>query len=185
MALKVAVGSRNPVKVRGVERAFKIFYPDVCVVAVPVKPGVPAQPIGFNQILEGARNRAQEALKACKNVDLGVGVEAGMYEVGGLWFDVQATAIYDDEGYASYGFSPAFQIPECFARKLVEGIAGELEELVDEVYGTIDIGEKGGFVSLLTKGAVTREELTFYSTVMALVPRLNRGLYGSNTNLTL
>lgn len=185
MALKVAVGSRNPVKIRGVERAFRIFYPDVCVVAVPVEPGVPAQPIGFSQILEGARNRASGALKACGDVDLGVGVEAGMYRVGDLWFDVQVTAIYDGENRVSYGFSPAFQLPECFAHKLVEGAAGELEELVDEFYGTTGIGEKGGFVSLLTRGVVAREELTFYSTVMALIPRLNEGLYGGKTNLRL
>ncbi|MCD6443722.1 inosine/xanthosine triphosphatase [Candidatus Bathyarchaeota archaeon] len=182
MVLKVAVGSRNPVKVKGVEKAFKIFYPDVCVVAVPVESGVPAQPIGFDQILEGAKNRASRALQACRDFDLGVGVEAGMYTVGGLWFDVQVTAISDGENHVTYGFSPAFQLPEGFAHRLVEGEAEELEELVDEFYGTTGIGKRGGFVSLLTKGVVVREDLTFYSTVMALIPRLNRELY-SNSNL--
>lgn len=183
MTLKVAVGSRNPAKVRGVKRAFKLFYPDVYVVAVPVKPGVPAQPIGFSQILEGARNRAIRALRSFREIDLGVGVEAGMYKIEDLWFDVQVTAIYDREDRLSYGFSPAFQLPERFAHKLVRGMASELEELVNGFYGTTDIGEKGGFVGLLTRGVVVREELAFYSTVMALIPRLNRRLYRSNTNL--
>ncbi|RLG85551.1 MAG: DUF84 domain-containing protein, partial [Thermoprotei archaeon] len=77
-----------------------------------------------------------------------------------------------------YGLSPAFQIPPSFVNKVLnEGI--ELEVVVDNYFGTKNIGIKGGFISILTKNRITREELTELAVAMALIPRIWRKLYQS------
>ncbi|RLG77337.1 MAG: inosine/xanthosine triphosphatase [Thermoprotei archaeon] len=175
--MRVCVGTKNPSKLKGVERALKLFYSSVSVVCVPVESGVPPQPIGIEQVFTGAKNRALRALAGINDCDLGVGVEAGIYAVGNTYYDVQVAAIADRSGVVTYGLSPSFPIPPKFANALLAGEVPELEVIVDRTFGTSNIGEKGGLIKLLTKGRVLREDLTFYAVVMALVPRLNRELY--------
>jgi len=175
--LRVCVGTRNPSKLKGVEKALKMFYDDVSIICVPVKSGVPPQPIGIEQIFTGARNRALRALAGNIDCDLGVGVEAGIYAVGSTYYDVQVAAVADRNGVVTYGLSPSFPIPPKFASALIAKEVPELEVIVDRTFGTSNIGEKGGLIKLLTKGKVLREDITFYAVVMALVPRLNRELY--------
>lgn len=179
MRLKVAAGTRNPSKLSGIEAAFKeVLGVDAVVVGVAVKTDVPPQPIGFDSIIKGALERGFRAIRAVEDALLGVGVEAGIYRLGSRYFDVQAAAIVCRDSLLSLGFSPSFEIPPSFASKLVSGEEPELEAVVDKHFGTKDIGEKGGLISILTRGAVTREHLTRDAVAMALVPLANSGLYG-------
>jgi len=171
----VCIGSVNPVKVRGVRRAFEKFFKYVEVVPVEVV-GVAAQPLSFEDVVRGAISRASEALKVCRGRSFGVGVEAGIFSFADRYFDVHAACIYDGSR-RFLGFSPAFQVPSRFVELIRSGEFKELEEVVDRQFGTEKIGEKGGLISLLTRGEVVREELVYYAVVMALVPLINRGLY--------
>ena len=174
-SITVCVGSVNSVKVRGVRRAFEKFFRYVEVVPVEVA-GVAAQPLSFEDVVRGAISRASEALRACGGRGLGVGVEAGIFSFASRYFDVHAACVYDGSR-RFLGFSPAFQVPSRFVELIRSGEFKELEEVVDRHFGTERIGEKGGLISLLTRGEVVREELVYYAVVMALVPLLNRGLY--------
>jgi inosine/xanthosine triphosphatase len=179
MVMKVCVGSANPSKIKGVEAGFReMLGCDVDVVSARVDSGVPPQPIGFETIVRGARNRALNAMKAVSGCDYGVGVEAGIFSLDGVVMDVQAAVIVDSLGRESVGFSPSFPLPRDFGEKLLKGEARELEVLVDGYYGTKDIGEKGGFIRLLTRDVVLREDLTRLAVIMALVPWVNPDLYG-------
>lgn len=173
----VCIGSRNPSKIEGVKRAFQAFFKEVDVVGCAVETGLPPQPIGIDVIMEGARIRGEKALKCHSSCDYGVGVEAGFIRLGEDFYDVQIAYVVDREGYSSYGLSPAFPIPRKFAELILKGVFRELEEVVDHHYGTRDIGEKGGFIKLLTKGVVLREDLVYYSVIAALIPFINRDVY--------
>lgn len=173
----VCVGSRNPSKIEGVRRAFQAFFKDVSVVSCAVETGLPPQPIGIEAILDGARIRGEKALKCSISCDYGVGVEAGFIRLGDNFYDVQIAYVVDRSGYSSYGLSPAFLIPKRFAELIMAGVFKELEEVVDHFYGTRNIGEKGGFIKLLTKGVVVRDDLVYYSVITALIPFLNRDIY--------
>ncbi len=157
----------------------KIVFPNdyISVIPTEVDPGVPPQPIGLSVIVSGARNRARQAIESNADCFFGVGLEAGIYELEGIVMDVQIAYIVDRNGRESIGASPSFPIPPEFGKKLISGEARELEVLVDNHYGTKDIGEKGGFIKLLTRGAVTREDLTKYAVIMALIPWINTELY--------
>ena len=175
--MRVCLGTQNPDKVSGTEKAFSSVYGDVEVVPIAVRTGIPPQPMGLGTIVEGAKRRALEALGAVEGCDVGVGVEAGLYLLGGRFFDVQVAYVVTRDGREAMGLSPSFQVPDAFARSLVLGEARELENVVDEYFGTKDIGSRGGFVKLLTRSLVSREDLTFYAVLMALIPLINDGLY--------
>jgi inosine/xanthosine triphosphatase len=175
---RVCVGSLNRSKVEGVRRAFEVLVGPCEVVALGVSTGLPPQPLGLAVAVEGARRRAREALARGCGCSYGVGVEAGLFVVGGDFYDVQVACVATAGGSESLGFSPSFAIPRSFAKLLVTGGARELEEVVDRYFGTRDIGSAGGFIRLLTGSRVTREDLTFYAVAMALVPLINAELYG-------
>jgi len=175
----ICVGTTNKCKIEGIRKAFLKFYGTVTLRSFNVDSGVPPQPLGLEQIFVGARNRALNSLSKCGECVFGVGVEAGIFNVFNTYFDVQVAAIADRSNEITYGMSPSFPIPRSFINKLLRGESRELEDLVNEYYGTKRIGEEGGFIKLLTKSVVTREDLTYYAVVMALVPRLNTNLYFS------
>lgn len=177
----VAVGSMNKSKLNGVRRAFELFYSSVDVVGIDVGSDLPPQPIGLNEILKGALIRALRAIKLRNDAIYGVGIEAGLLCIEGKWFDVHVASIVSSDEWVTYGLSPAFEVPKPFVDKIVAGEAKELEVVVDNYFRTRNIGEYGGFIRILTKGRVLRDELIFHATLMALIPRMNKELYLSKT----
>lgn len=173
--MRFCVGTRNPSKLRGVKLALMDLGIDAEVVPTPVDSGVPPQPIGLDTVVRGARNRA---LAACtEDCDCCVGVEAGFFRLEGcVYVDVQVAAVKCGDRL-TYGLSPGFMIPRRFWEPLVAGEAPELEVLVDEWFGTRNIGDKGGLISLVTRGVVDRIHLTRDAVIMAMVPHINKELY--------
>ncbi|MEM0490032.1 MAG: inosine/xanthosine triphosphatase [Ignisphaera sp.] len=175
--IRVCIGSKNPAKLKGVEKAFRQFFDVVKVEGYGVE-DIPKQPIGLKNILKFARYRAEKIKEIDSLCDFYLGIEAGLIDIEELgYFDVHITCLIDKNNRLSYGFSPAFAIPKKFADLLVSGVYEELEEIVDTYYGTSNIGDKGGFISLLTKNNVVREDLVYYSVVMALIPIINLDTY--------
>jgi len=177
--MRVAVGTRNPAKLRGVERAFRELVGPATLLPVAVDPGVPRQPVGLDEILRGALNRARGALQLAE-ADYGVGVEAGFFRLSGFAIEVQVAAVVDRSGRVGVGLSPGFPLPPAFVRALERGEAGELEEVVDRWFGTRNVGEGEGLVGLLTRGRVSREDLTYLAVAMALLPFINERLWGAS-----
>lgn len=180
---KICVGSRNPSKLRGIEKAFRDLLGNAEIVGYSVE-NVIRQPIGLEVIINLARYRARKVAEINNDCDFYVGNEAGFIEIRGLgYFDIHVACVIDKNGNELYGFSPAFMIPRSFVDKVLSGEFKELEEIVDAHFGTKNIGEKGGFISLLTKGVIVREDLVYHSVVAALIPIINSDLYLSRDNL--
>lgn len=175
----VCLGTKNPSKVEGTKRAFSRFFPDVEVRPVQASPVAVAQPLGLEQITNGALSRARFALSHAGG-DLGVGVEAGIFEMGGRYFDHQQAAIVDALGRVSIGHSAGYPLPTAAVKALLKE-GRELEEYAVRLTGVEAIGDKGGLVAHLTKGAMTRADLTDQCVTMALVPLLHRGVYDAET----
>jgi len=179
--VKICVGSKNPSKIRGVEKAFKLLVGDVNTLGFDVKGLIP-QPIGLDQIINSAKYRVEKVKELDPECDFYVGIEAGLIELReGRFFDVHVAYIVDREGNVYYGLSPAFEIPRRFVEKILSGEYRELEEIVDSYFGTKNIGETGGFISLLTRKRIIREELIYYSVTTALIPFLNKWLYKNDS----
>lgn len=177
--MKVVVGTLNKAKIAGVEKAFKKYFEDIKMMPVKVDSGVSPQPMKLDEVIDGAGHRAIDAAKHFDEWDFSVGVEAGMFSIRKTWIDLQVAYVINSDNIHSIGFSPGFPVPERIINKLLSSEYRELEEVVDEYFKTKNIGEKEGFIGILTKNIVDRTELTYYAVAMALVPYINIKLYFS------
>ncbi|MEM3793525.1 MAG: inosine/xanthosine triphosphatase [Candidatus Bathyarchaeia archaeon] len=184
-AMRVAVGSTNPVKIRATEKAFSRAFPGLEVIAfgIEVESGVPPQPLG-EETIRGAMNRAAKALE--KSVaDFGVGIEAGLFPFPNTltgYLELQWCAVRDRAGRASLGCGPGFEQPPAIIEEVIRG-GRDVEEAIHIVFGIKGIGRREGAIGLLSKGLMDREELTESAVLMALIPILNEGLYFKRRSL--
>ncbi len=163
----VGAATRNPGKIRAIGKAFKRFCNIEKIVVVKVPYNLPPQPVGSLGIVSAAFLRAINGYK--ETGEAGVGVEAGpmeFYAPGGFIETQVSVIIINDK--VSVGLSSSFPLPRRLLSKMVYGV--ELGSLVEEKRSIGDIGESIGYIGLATEGVVTREDLTFQSVVMALVP---------------
>ena len=127
-ALRVALGSTNPGKLKAVEAAFTEWTPELAcdVGGFATSSGVPDQPMGLEESLLGAKNRALAAFDKQRQLDLllfgepssraiarppfiGIGLESGLVVVDGATIDTCACAIFD--GTRLYvGFSSGWAV---------------------------------------------------------------------------
>ncbi len=171
----VAVGTRNPAKIEGIRRGFLRYFRDTEFRSVDSSSVARAQPLGLEQMVEGAVARAKFALSRVGG-DYGVGVEAGIFKIGTFYFDHQQAAIVDPSGKVSLGHSAGYMLPkDAIDRMLKDG--EELERWAERLSGVSEIGDKGGLVNHLTKGEMTRVDLTEQCVMMALSPWLHRDVY--------
>jgi inosine/xanthosine triphosphatase len=171
----ICIGSTNPVKIRGVSEAFSVFYKIKGIKSKKISTSVPPQPIGLDQILLGAKQRALGSMSV--NCDFGVGVEAGFYLFNGEPFDVELAYVVSRDQRYSIGMSPSFPIPRRIYEAIIRGEHRELDEAVEKIFGVENIGEKEGFIGILTRMTCERYILSYYATLMALVKFLNESLY--------
>ena len=82
--LRVAVGSKNPVKLAAVRQAFFRAFPDRPLVCVghDVPSGVSDQPWGHPETRLGAIQRRRGAFTADMGADYAVGIEGGVVDTG-------------------------------------------------------------------------------------------------------
>lgn len=174
--VRVAVGSDNPVKVEAVKLAAQRLYGQADVRGFAVASGVAEQPFE-EETWSGASTRAREALARWPEADLGVGLEAGLFDreaVGGL-LDIQVCVVLDHAGRFTYGHGPGFSYPADISEELRKGAS--VGEVVGRVSGIDDIGKKDGAVGWLSRGHVTRTQLTEPAVLMAFLPRLRPEIY--------
>ena len=171
--MRVAVGSKNPVKVSAVKEVFSKVFDSAEVVSVEVEPGIPAQPFGLDTV-RGAENRARRSLEV-SGADYGVGIEGGLLELGGRWYNLGFIAVIDRSGFMGTGTSGWFELPKNFLERLRGG--GELAEVLDAFYGVEGVGRREGAVGLFTGNRVTRRDLYVHGLYMALIPILNRKIW--------
>lgn len=181
--LLVGVGSTNPNKVEPVRSVLARVFPAASVLSLDVPSGVPAQPLGLEQMRLGAQNRAANALhslltlrdRPAVSLTWGVGLEGGVDFEGEVAWLTGAVAILASDGRASLGWSPRVVLPPAVAQALRAG--GELGPMMDELTGVADSKKKLGAIGFLTNELAPRGlcwEITF---ACALAPFLHPELY--------
>jgi inosine/xanthosine triphosphatase len=168
----VRVGSTNPPKLEGVRSALAAFSRDVRVEGIDLESGVPDQPLGFEEIVEGARNRASGARRS-GTCDLGVGYEDGLVaipEPAGGWLNVGCAAVSDGVRI-SIGLSSGFSYPPACAEQADRFWRERRGD--SAVSAELSIGNVGK----LTGGALTRAEYTRHAVLCALTPFIHSDLY--------
>jgi inosine/xanthosine triphosphatase len=173
---RVAVGSRNPVKLQAVEAAFRRVFPEdeFVTIAVDVTSGVADQPRGDAEALSGALNRAQAVSAAEPTADFCVGIE-GAIEDTEAGMEVFSWIVVTSQRRVGRGRTATFFLPEQVAGRVRRG--AELGEAIDAVFGTVDARSREGAVGLLTGNVLGRVELYEQGVIAALIPLRNLDLY--------
>jgi len=168
----VRVGSKNPVKLAAISAVMKKQFPDAIFESVAVASLVGDQPVGLEETLRGAKNRARAAFAISPSCDLAVALESGLVPVPEIrtgYMNLTACAIFNGSEIF-VGLGPAFELPLEVTRLVVEeGL--ELDPAVRQA-GLTDnarIGYAQGLIGILSGGRVTREDYSRPAVSMALV----------------
>ena len=172
----VVVGSKNPVKLRATEAAFRTLFPDAHpeLQAISVGSGVSDQPTSDRETRRGARTRVGNARDAVPTADFFVGFEGGVELLDETLMAFAWIAVADRAGAISEARTVTLPLPPAVRELLDRGI--ELGEANDRVFSTADSKRRGGAFGLLTGGIYTRESVYTEALVVALVP-LTHELY--------
>lgn len=167
--MKVAVGSKNPVKVAAVQSSFEKVWSCECV-PCSVPSGVSDQPVGDDEARKGALNRAIAA-RDHLNADFGVGLEGYVVDSEYGMFLCGWVAVVNKEGKRGFGSAGHVLLPERIASRLRKG--EELGPVMDDVVEDHNTKQKQGAVGILTKGMVLRQQGFERAVVFALAPFVN------------
>ena len=184
--LRIAVGSKNPVKLAAVRQAFFRAFPDRPLVCVghDVPSGVRDQPWGRDETRWGAIRRQGGALRAETGADYAVGIEGGVVEGNGGLQSIAYVAICRSRDMRpSVEHTASFRLPPRVERLLRGQEPGhgklELGAACDLVFNETNSKQQGGTVGALTRGLIDRTTYYEHAVVCALAPFLHTdsGLY--------
>jgi inosine/xanthosine triphosphatase len=182
----VRVGSRNTAKLEAVRRGLAPFFAHVQVLSGDAASGVDAQPLGFAEIVAGARNRAR-ASHSAGACDLAAGIEDGLIavpEVPTGWVNVGCCVLFDG-AREGLGFSAGFEYPpDCVAAATGSPrtpIGDAFDRRFSARPGRRDPGPGAGNIGRLTEGALTRADYGAQAVTCAWLRFMHRELYAGGT----
>ncbi len=180
----VVVGSKNPTKVEAVRQVLNrvaaqklIPVKAFEVKGIEVPSGVRDQPVGQEETLKGALERASQALKTLKleGATWGVGIEGGVVHLAEGIFTTAWCAIVDGRQNTSFGGGLLMPLPPPIIRDLEAGY--ELGEATDRLYEVTNSKQAGGALGFLSKGLHSRRGAYEAIFTYALTKFLNPDLY--------
>ncbi|MBI2637742.1 MAG: DUF84 family protein [Candidatus Sungbacteria bacterium] len=153
--MNIAVGTTSELKLRAVSSAFARAGLIVAVRGYKVESDVPKQPFSKEDIVLGAKNRAERALAEDKDAHYGIGIESGIVREGNAHFEL-AGIILVDKSFTVVGrsFSAAVETPA----KIVESIKADDSE-AGVVVGKLTGNKEKDPPSYYTGAKMKREEL--------------------------
>lgn len=184
--MKVIIASVRAPKVNGVKRAFRRLsdraeFRDIVFEPMEIESGVQATPLSVEELLTGARRRAEAAMLKQTVQSKGyepvysVGVEGGLSVFLERAF-LQSWACVFDGIRMSFGSSGNIEIPAALADAVVRGGA-DLGQVIDVFAERVNVRSNQGTWGILTNDLITREDSFELATLNALAPFFNGRLY--------
>lgn len=186
----IAVGSTRKPKLRAVTEALSAFAAklvpdgDFEVVGEEVESGVSSTPTCSEELMRGARNRAEALVRlGCENHKpwrYFVGLEGGL-EV--LQDDRARRVFLESWAYVSdgtqgfYGRSGGIEVPEELAHEVLER-GFELSDAIDRYAGAVGIRDGQGAWGVLSGNLIARDESFRIAVIAAFAPFYNARMYG-------
>ena len=183
--MHICVGSLNPVKYTAVRAAFKIYFNKFEIYQIKANSKVPDQPIGKDLILNGAYNRAKDALnflrvkKDKESKIYGIGIEAGLVQIplaASKYMDFQFCVIMDKMEKITIGSGVGFEYPKFIIEKVLSRNI-EIGEIMGTLANNKDLKFEEGAIGYLSKNQIKREDILKQAVICALLPRINQELY--------
>ncbi len=132
--MKIALPTENPTKVAAAHAAAQeIFKDDYEIVTYKTESGISDQPLGNDEIYQGAKNRAEAVLIMDPSAEISIGMEGGIVEIAGRQIDIGIVYVLGRNGVIGMGVSPGHVVPPHLAEAILAD-GKELSEVVDEHY---------------------------------------------------
>lgn len=110
--MKIAVGTISELKLQAVQKGFARAGIVAKITSHKVKSDVPKQPFSEKEIITGATNRAQNALKENPKADYGLGIESGIALKNKKYFELATCIVVNQKGeIVGEAFSAAVETP--------------------------------------------------------------------------
>jgi len=172
----IVLASANPVKVQATLNGFRRMFPDekFQMKAVSTSSGVKSQPLSDAETLQGALNRARNAVRMTPNADYWVGIEGGVEETNGEMAAFAWVVVCSQE-LIGKGRTGTFFLPVQVADLIRQG--KELGEADDLVFNRSNSKQDNGAVGLLTGNVIDRAQLYEQAVILALAPFKNTEWY--------
>jgi len=202
--LTLVVGSKRGPKLSAVTEALKAFSSVLApnsqfeVVGVEVESGVSPTPASREELMRGARQRAEALVQlARKNGDAWqyfVGLEGGLDVVqegaspeeaqwrvtlrqyGRRRVFLESWAYVTDGVRGHYGRSGVIELPDALAHEVLENRV-DLSEAIDKFAGAVGIRDAQGAWGVLSNNFITRQEAFRIAVIAAFAPFYNEKMY--------
>jgi len=186
---RIAVGSARRPKVNAVREAVDLFAQFLSdrrnceVVGYEVESGVSHTPLSREELMRGARQRAealqQQLFKESMQAEFFVGVEGGLDVVTDNEMQrvfLQSWAYVSDGRRGHFGCSGNIELPTALAeRVLLRGV--ELAPAIDEFAGAVGIRDGQGAWGVLSRNLISRQDSFRVAVVAAFAPFFNAAMY--------
>jgi inosine/xanthosine triphosphatase len=188
----IAVGSTRKPKVEAVRDALAVFGSSLAgsaefeIVPVEVPSGVRHTPLSREDLMAGARQRAEALVHLARESNRPwkyfVGLEGGLdviHEGAKRWVFLESWAyVADDTGRGAFGRSGAVVLPEALAKMVVdEGV--ELSEAIDAFAGGRGIRDAQGAWGVLSRNLITRQDAFRVAVISAFAPFFNHEMFSN------
>ncbi len=175
--MKILIGTKNPGKIEGANKAFSRYFQDVEITGIAVSSDVSEQPLN-DEIFLGAKNRIKNLKEFAKEnkvyADFFVAIESGITNKLGRWMIVNIAVIEDNKKFESFGMSPGFPVPQKYVEDIIKT---ELGVVLDKIFEKTDMAKGKGGINSLTHEEISRIDLTEYAFIMALTKYINGALW--------
>jgi len=202
--ITIAVGSKRGPKLSAVTEALQSFSATLAhdaefeVVGVEVESGVSHTPASRDELMRGARQRAEAlreiALQQGAAWQYFVGLEGGldvvqegestdemlrhpgMRQNGQHRVFLESWAYVSDGARGYYGRSGSIELPEALAHEVLENSV-ELAVAIDRFAGTVGIRDAQGAWGVLSNNFISRQEAFRVAVIAAFAPFYNSRMY--------
>lgn len=158
------VGTTNKTKLLAVQLAIQDEWPDAVIVGYDVESGVASQPMSDEETLQGAQNRARQAIQQGRaeftELDpaeyLAIGLEGGVVMFAEELWSTVWVAVLDANGQFFTANGARMKLAPHIAQPILNG--EEMGPVMEHLMGVDNIRQKQGMLGVVTKNYVTRAE---------------------------
>jgi len=200
----LAVGSKRGPKLNAVSEALAAFSAALApeaqfeVLGVEVESGVSHTPASREELMRGARQRAEALMQVARTSGdtwhYFVGLEGGLdvihegaspdellrhsafKQTGHRRVFLESWAYVTDGARGHYGRSGGIELPEALAHEVLEN-GVELSVAIDKFAGAVGIRDAQGAWGVLSNNFITRQEAFRVAVVAAFAPFYNAAMY--------
>ena len=178
MITKVAIGTKNPIKIEAIKEALAEIYKnskDYEILFDSSESKVHKLPKSDKECIVGARNRSLDMLSKFQDADYGVGIEGGLDINDQGVFLCTWIIITSKFGKEAVACSPKILLPKKASKLVFEG--KRMSEIMQLYVDDKDIKIKVGADGVLTSNLITRKTSTKVAFIYAFAKFMNFKYY--------